>query len=477
MYNIALCFYGEARNWQQGAATVDKFNKLSQEKFNIDVYVHLWDDITRRFDVLAPNYEKRFLKLIKENNYLDEVFVVESNLQHEELLRNYKPINYKIENKSVLDEYIDKFKPSDDCMSCEEIKRAIKYSNTPCFSQLYSMSQSFHVIEEKDKYDMIIIQKADCQINDKSVTDKILKHYCNKVSNTNKNYLFVEAICLRCKRQEVWIHHGYMMACPRQFGKLFNNFPKIPIGMGVWSKYKWRGHSHAEFGDYVLSYSNINRVQPIGSQFAGKFKQFIPEVLTEVQPQLGTKNDKYIEYINLQKEKTTDPVRRKKWLSTLWPRFLTGFKKIFNKHIDYIGDSCLCIGARTGQEVQALIDLNRDAIGIDLVAHEPLVIEGDFHNLNFNNNSFDFIFSNVIDHALYPSKFCSEIIRVLKPGGVVLLHLQVNIPSDKYGVFDIKDIQTDLFNRLPTNTEVIQLNDIFYTEFSTHNKEVLIKKI
>jgi len=196
-------------------------------------------------------------------------------------------------------------------------------------------------------------------------------------------------------------------------------------------------------------------------------------VLTILQKQ----KNKYIEYINLQKEKTTDPVRREKWLNGEWLSKLGGFKKVFNKHVDYIGNECLCIGARTGQEVQALIDLNKNAIGIDLVACEPLVVKGDFHDLSFDDESFDFIFSNVLDHALYPSKFCSEMIRVLKPGGIVLLHLQVNVPNDKYGVFDIKDPQTDVFNRLPNNTEVVKLNNIFYEEFNTFNKEVLIKKI
>jgi len=177
----------------------------------------------------------------------------------------------------------------------------------------------------------------------------------------------------------------------------------------------------------------------------------------------------------LQKEKTTDPVRREKWLNKEWSSKLEGFKKIFNKHVDYIGHKCLCIGARTGQEVQALKDLNKDAIGIDLVGNEPLVIEGDFHNLSFDDNSFDFIFSNAFDHSLYPSKFCSEMVRVLKPGGTVLLHLQVDVPNDKYGVFDIKNIQTDVYNRLPSNIEIIKSTNIFYKEFHTLNREILIK--
>jgi len=194
-------------------------------------------------------------------------------------------------------------------------------------------------------------------------------------------------------------------------------------------------------------------------------------ILSKLQEQ----ENKYIQYINLQKEKTTDPVRREKWLNKEWSSKLEGFKKIFNKHVDYIGHKCLCIGARTGQEVQALKDLNKDAIGIDLVGNEPLVIEGDFHNLSFDDNSFDFIFSNAFDHSLYPSKFCSEMVRVLKPGGTVLLHLQVDVPNDKYGVFDIKNIQTDVYNRLPSNIEIIKSTNIFYKEFHTLNREILIK--
>ena len=36
----------------------------------------------------------------------------------------------------------------------------------------------------------------------------------------------------------------------------------------------------------------------------------------------------YSEYIELQKEKTTDPVRRKKWLNEEWGLKLNGFERI-----------------------------------------------------------------------------------------------------------------------------------------------------
>ena len=59
-----------------------------------------------------------------------------------------------------------------------------------------------------------------------------------------------------------------------------------------------------------------------------------------------------------------------------------------------------------------------DSIGLDLVPYPPIVIKGDFHHQPFDDKAFDFEFSNVFDHALYPDKFVGEIERTLKPGGI-----------------------------------------------------------
>ena len=44
----------------------------------------------------------------------------------------------------------------------------------------------------------------------------------------------------------------------------------------------------------------------------------------------------YSSYIDLQKQKTCDPVRRKKWLNEEWDLKLNGFKQIFNNNTDFI---------------------------------------------------------------------------------------------------------------------------------------------
>ena len=109
---------------------------------------------------------------------------------------------------------------------------------------------------------------------------------------------------------------------------------------------------------------------------------------------------------------------------------MNAFKASFTRllHDRYVSkeSKTLTVGARVGNEIQALLDLGiKDSIGIDIVPHPPLVIEGDMHDMPFEKNSFDFIFSNIIDHSKYPQKFANEVNRVLKPGGTACLHIDL----------------------------------------------------
>ncbi len=144
--------------------------------------------------------------------------------------------------------------------------------------------------------------------------------------------------------------------------------------------------------------------------------------------------ESYDDYMQHQRNKTLDPKRIEKWLGSEWNVKLEGFKDIFSRNSSYLrsGMRAICLGARTGQEVKALQDMGLDAIGIDLVAFPPFTIEGDIHHLAFADGSFDFAFSNIFDHALYPEKFISEIERVLKPGGTAILHLQIGGEVDAF---------------------------------------------
>jgi SAM-dependent methyltransferase len=136
----------------------------------------------------------------------------------------------------------------------------------------------------------------------------------------------------------------------------------------------------------------------------------------------------YDEYVAHQKSKADHgTLLHKQLLNELWEPDCQGFRENFKPYEKIIKESKsgLCLGARTGQEVFVLREMGLEAIGIDLVENLPLVLKGDVHNLNYPDKSFDFIFSNIFDHILYPDKFINEIKRVLVPKGYCLLHLSI----------------------------------------------------
>ena len=194
--------------------------------------------------------------------------------------------------------------------------------------------------------------------------------------------------------------------------------------------------------------------------------------------------ENYEDYVNFQKNKTLDPVRREKWLNEEWEIKLVGFEEEFNKIINIQpsilskGDDCLCLGARTGQEVQALKNLGMKATGIDLVPCEPLVTAGDIHDLKYENNTFDFVFTNIIDHTIYPQKMISEVERVLKPGGHFFLQMQVNIKQDEYTEY-VPNSAEEIINFFSAS-ECMHSNYIFedITTMNAHgmNFEMIFRK-
>ncbi|WCJ38630.1 S-adenosyl-L-methionine-dependent methyltransferases superfamily protein [Euphorbia peplus] len=154
----------------------------------------------------------------------------------------------------------------------------------------------------------------------------------------------------------------------------------------------------------------------------------------------------YDSYIQRQLNKTLNPKLRKIWTTRDWERkvhvFAGFFENLKEKKLLFENSTALSIGARVGQEVAALkrVGVN-NSVGIDLVPYPPLVVKGDFHNQPFDDESFDFEFSNVFDHALYPEKFVGEIERTLRRGGVCVLHVALSRRSDKYSANDLYSVE------------------------------------
>lgn len=88
-------------------------------------------------------------------------------------------------------------------------------------------------------------------------------------------------------------------------------------------------------------------------------------------------------------------------------------------------NSVLCLAARIGSEVRAMISLGHFAVGIDLEPGKAnaYVLPGDFHRLIFADNSIDAVYCNSLDHVFDLGKVVGEVRRVLRPDGIFIADL------------------------------------------------------
>lgn len=160
---------------------------------------------------------------------------------------------------------------------------------------------------------------------------------------------------------------------------------------------------------------------------------------------IKTKDLKYQEYLKLQKEKTTDPSRREKWISAMYEnafKFQDTFQVYMGLLSEHLEEPVYCLGARTGEEALALRLLGfSNCYGTDLVPHAEHVIEDDIHDMQFDDATVGLFYSNIFDHSIDPVKFLSEIARCLRPGGHAFLQLQLGRELDHYGVLEIEDAE------------------------------------
>ena len=187
------------------------------------------------------------------------------------------------------------------------------------------------------------------------------------------------------------------------------------------------------------------------------------------------RHQKYEDYVNKQLEKTLNKNKIKKWEGEEWQIKVDGFRHLFKRNEEFLQNkkNSICLGARTGQEVFVLRELGLDSIGIDLVEFPPYTIKGDIHNLQFHDEKFDLIFTNILDHSLYLEKFISEMERVCIKDGVIILNTQENIPGDDYSENAINN--PDPIIKMFKNSTLInniKINNIF----DRMNRELVFKK-
>jgi SAM-dependent methyltransferase len=92
---------------------------------------------------------------------------------------------------------------------------------------------------------------------------------------------------------------------------------------------------------------------------------------------------------------------------------------------DFTGQKVLCLAARIGTEVRVFVDLGAFAVGIDLNPgpDNRYVVVGDFHDLQFADDSVDVVYTNSLDHAFDLDRIMTEVGRVLGQDGKLIVEL------------------------------------------------------
>jgi glycosyltransferase involved in cell wall biosynthesis len=174
------------------------------------------------------------------------------------------------------------------------------------------------------------------------------------------------------------------------------------------------------FKNPVLFFDYLNKLKK------GARKRKIYDI--EEDKNLGLQKKKYKnydDYIKHQKSKL-DLIRN----FDILKNYDKEYREVLRNRINEIKNilpkgNVLCLAARIGTEVKSFIDLGFFAVGIDLNPgkNNKYVVKGDFHDIQFADNSVDIVFNNSIDHSLYLDKLIEDVKRVLKPGGYFIIEL------------------------------------------------------
>ena len=78
-------------------------------------------------------------------------------------------------------------------------------------------------------------------------------------------------------------------------------------------------------------------------------------------------------------------------------------------------------------------------MGIDIYSKHPDVMVMDMHDMSFSDNSFDIVFScHSFEHAYDPVRAAQEIVRVLRPRGIVAIEVPVKYRLTDADLIDVR---------------------------------------
>jgi len=267
-----------------------------------------------------------------------------------------------------------------------------------------------------------------------------------------------------CKFTDYTASPGDIDGCVKEIGRLWKDIQANPIGMKEHARrvaeesFSFEKTGKAALDIYEEVLKNENKKQETVSGWTGENIQ-------------RKKYNTYQEYVSHQCSKLDRGID---FLKDYDVKYRDGLRKRLAK-LDFIaGANTLCLGARIGTEVKAFLDNGAFAVGVDLNPGKDngYVVVGDFHKLQYADESVDTVFTNSLDHVLDIEKVLSEAHRILKPSGKFMVDVEkhTGVGVDRWSSFwwknvdelikvietgDFKCIQKDNINCLWFNNQII----------------------
>ena len=155
--------------------------------------------------------------------------------------------------------------------------------------------------------------------------------------------------------------------------------------------------------------------------------------------------DEYLDFIKSEFENAESEQTSKDEQRSFYSQVFSRFGGLSNV------ESCLCIGDRDNLANEVLVELGvKKVVSVDAIKRTESTIVCDAHNMPIDDETFDLVYTDILRYSNEPEKFISEVERVLKVEGTLILH----VPS---GENDFK------------NSDVVVINDPIYDVITKTN--------
>lgn len=125
----------------------------------------------------------------------------------------------------------------------------------------------------------------------------------------------------------------------------------------------------------------------------------------------------------------------------------------------------LVIGPRNEDDILTLIGngFNKaNLVGLDLISYSPYIEIGDMHSTRFEDSTFDVVICGwTLSYSERPDKFASEVLRIIKDGGVVGIGVEYSTLTKEQSmkIHGGYHLHTENFERINSTDQILKLFD------------------